>query len=237
MLSLREISHSRWVQQSVGAIAAAYLRFVRRTNRMVIEPADVYERLGPRTPLIIAFWHGQHFMVPFVQRPGFSGKVLISMHRDGEMQAAAVERLGIGTVRGSGSHDGDFRRRGGVTAFKEMVDTLASGFNMALTADVPKVSRVAGLGIIMLAKISGRPIVPIGVTTSRAIQFNNWDHSTIGLPFGRCAIVAGEPLSVPAQADEEQMRSLRAELEERIERATLRANELVGRKDAGAKHG
>ncbi len=218
-------------------MAAAYLRFVRRTNRIVLEPADVYERLGPGMPLIVAFWHGQHFMVPFVQRPGFAGKVLISMHRDGEMQAVAVERLGIGTVRGSGSHDGDFRRRGGVTAFKEMVDTLASGINMALTADVPKVSRVAGLGIIMLAKISGRPIVPIGVTTSRAIQFDNWDHSTIGLPFGRCAIVAGEPLSVPAQADEELMRSLRAELEDRIETVTRRAHELVGRKDAGAKHG
>ncbi len=89
----------------------------------------------------------------------------------------------------------------------------------------------------MLAKISGRPIVPIGVTTSRAIQFDNWDHSTIGLPFGRCAIVAGEPLSVPAQADEELMRSLRAELEDRIETVTRRAHELVGRKDAGAKHG
>jgi hypothetical protein len=237
MLSFRKLTQSAWIQQSVGTIAAAYLRLVRGTNSVVIEPADAYERFGSGTPLIIAFWHGQHFMVPFIQRPGFRGKVLISMHRDGEMQAAAVERLGIGTVRGSGSHDRDFRRKGGVTAFKEMVDTLASGVNMALTADVPKVSRVAGLGIIMLAKQSGRPIVPVGVTTSRAIQFNNWDHSTIGLPFGRCAIVAGEPLSVPARADDDLMRSLRAELEDRIEKATLRAYELVGRKDAGAKHG
>lgn len=237
MPQLRNLMRSTWVQNTAGALAAGYLRLVRRTNRMIFEPADAYERFVPQTPVIIAFWHGQHFMVPFIYRQGFRAKVLISMHRDGELQANAVERLGIGTVRGSGSHERDFRRKGGVGAFKEMVATLNSGINMALTADVPKVSRVAGLGIIMLARQSGRPIVPVGVTTSRAIQFDNWDHSTMGLPFGRCAIVAGEMLTVPSDANEDLMESLRAELETRIEKATRRAYEIVGRTDAGAKHG
>lgn len=237
MFSLRDISRSPRFQKAAGALAAAYLRLVRRTNRITFEPVDVYERYGAMSPVIVAFWHGQHFMVPFVQRPDFNGKVLISRHRDGEMQAIAVERLGIGTIRGSGDHGGDFRRKGGVSAFREMVDALDAGFNMALTADIPKVSRVAGMGIILLAKQSGRPIVPLGVTTSRAIQFDNWDHSTLGLPFGRCAIVAGEPLTIASDASNELMETLRLELENRIEKVTLRAYELVGRKDAGAKHG
>ena len=48
-----------------------------------------------------------------------------------------------------------FNRKGGVGAFKEMVQALADGYNVASTADVPKRSRVAGLGIIMLARESG----------------------------------------------------------------------------------
>ena len=41
-------------------------------------------------------------------------KVLISRHRDGEINAVAAERLGIGTIRGSGTHGPDFAKKGGV---------------------------------------------------------------------------------------------------------------------------
>ena len=40
---------------------------------------------------------------------------------------------------------------------------LESGSSVALTADVPKRARVAGMGIVTLAKLSGRPIVPTAV--------------------------------------------------------------------------
>src|SRR5256885_11956944 len=60
---------------------------------------------------------------------------------------------------GSGDHGGAFHRKGGVGAFREMVQALAEGWNIATTADVPKRARVAGLGVIMLARDSGRPIL------------------------------------------------------------------------------
>ncbi len=103
----------------------------------------------------------------------------------------AAERLGIATIRGSGDHGGAFHRKGGVGAFKEMVRVLERGINMALTADVPKRSRVAGMGIIMLARESGRPIMPFAMATSRYVQLNNWDRTTINLPFGRGVLVGG----------------------------------------------
>ena len=103
-------------------------------------------------PVIIAMWHGQHFMAPFIKRDDerHRAKVLISRHRDGEINALAAERLGIGTIRGSGAHNGEFHRKGGVAAFTEMLEALEEGYNVALTADVPKVARVAGLGIVKL---------------------------------------------------------------------------------------
>ena len=85
-------------------------------------------------------------------------KVIISRHRDGEINAIAAERLGIGTIRGSGSHSGDFFRKGGPRAFRAMLEALEQGYNVASTADVPKVSRIASLGIVKLAAASGRPI-------------------------------------------------------------------------------
>ncbi len=84
--------------------------------------------------------------------------MLVSRHRDGEINAIAAERLGIGTIRGSGNHGSGFVHKGGVAAFQAMLDALNEGYSVALSADVPKVSRVAGLGIIKLAQMSGRPI-------------------------------------------------------------------------------
>src|SRR5580693_10173161 len=103
MLSSRSIARSPAVQKMMGLAAAVYLRLVWRTNRLFLEPANLYEWVEPHLPIIVAMWHGQHFMVPFLSR-GHRVKVLISRHRDGEINAYAAQRLGIGTVRGSGDH-------------------------------------------------------------------------------------------------------------------------------------
>jgi len=101
-------------------------------------------------------------MTPFIKtKDSHRAKVLISRHRDGEFNAIAAERLGIETIRGSGDHGGAFNRKGGVGAFKEMVRALQEDCNIATTADVPKRARVAGLGVIMLARESGRRSCPL----------------------------------------------------------------------------
>jgi lysophospholipid acyltransferase (LPLAT)-like uncharacterized protein len=71
----------------------------------------------------------------------------------------------LGTIRGWGSLGDGFVRKGGVGAFREMLTALDKGYNIALTADVPKVARVAGLGIVKLAGASGRPIYPMAIAT------------------------------------------------------------------------
>src|SRR4051794_41983720 len=96
---------SSWFQHAAGFLAAEFLRFVWVTNRFSYHPPDVYERVEPQQPAIFAFWHGQHFMTPFIKtKESHRGKVLISQHRDGEYNAIAAEWLGIGTIRGSGDH-------------------------------------------------------------------------------------------------------------------------------------
>src|SRR5690606_13514750 len=124
--------------------------------------------------------------------------------------------------------------KGGVSAFREMVRTLEDKCNVALTADVPKRSRVAGLGIIMLARESGRPIMPFAMATSRFIQLKNWDRTTINLPFGRGVLIGGDPIHVPPDADQAMMEVLRLQLEATLNDVTRRAYVALGRPDGDA---
>src|SRR5215468_2873873 len=182
---VKRLVGSRPFQKTTGVVAAEYLRLVWNTTRFVFEPDGIYDQVDRDAPVIIAMWHGQHFLTPFVRRAQDRAKVLVSRHRDGEINALAVERLGIGAIRGSGHHGGGFIGKGGVSAFKEMLSALEQGYNVALTADIPKVARVAGLGIVKLASASGRPIYPIAIATRRRVELNNWDRTAVNLPFGR----------------------------------------------------
>jgi hypothetical protein len=229
----RNLLRSNWLQHVVGFLAAEFLRLVWLTNKFSYDPADVYAVVEPQMPAIFAFWHGQHFMTPFIKtKQTHRAKVLISRHRDGEFNAIAAERLGIATIRGSGDHGGGFHRKGGVGAFREMLQALSENWNVATTADVPKRSRTAGLGIIMLARESGRPIMPFAMVTSRFIRLKNWDSTTINLPFGRGAVVGIKPVVVPPDADAETMENLRLQVEIYLNEATRRAYAMVGRPEA-----
>jgi lysophospholipid acyltransferase (LPLAT)-like uncharacterized protein len=233
MFSSRQIAQSPAVQKAIGILAAEFLRVVWWTNRLVLEPADFYERIEPELPVIVGFWHGQHFLTPFFSR-GHKVKVLISRHRDGEINAVAARRLGVEPIRGSGDHGRRFDLKGGVAAFKTMLTALQDGYNVALTADVPKVSQVAGPGIIMLGRLSGRPIYPAAVATSRRVTLKNWDRSAVNLPFGTVAIVVGDPVKVPNDADEAMLEQCRLAVEQGLQRVTARAYAIV---DGKVRHG
>lgn len=229
MALLKNAAQSAFIQKAVGVCAAEYLRFVWKTSAFVVEPEDLHQQFVRDTPFIATMWHGQHFMMPFLRRPPLEGKVLISRHRDGAMNAIAAERLGIGVIRGSGDHGRQFDRKGGVGAFKTMLSALREGYNMAVTADVPKVARVAGRGIVMLARTSGRPIYPVSVATSRRIELDNWDRSAINLPFSRGAIVVGDAICVPGDADDVELELYRQKVEAALNEVTERAYAIVDR--------
>ncbi|MET0278913.1 MAG: lysophospholipid acyltransferase family protein [Pseudorhodoplanes sp.] len=237
MLSSRRLARTRWVQKTVGILAAEYLRFVHLTSRSVTVPGDIYERAGSDLPVIIAMWHGQHFMAPFIKRAGHKAKTLISRHRDGEMNAIAAEWLGVETIRGSGDHGDGFYRKGGVGAYLQMLEALAEGYNVALTADVPKVSRVVGPGIIRLARDSGRGIYPLALASSRRKVVDNWDRSTINLPFSRIVGVVGDPIRVAADADSDTLEAARVALENTLNEITERAYAIADGKRGDERGG
>ena len=112
---------------------------------------------------------------------------------------------------------------------REMIATLEQGINIALTADVPKISRVAGLGVVTLARYSGRPIYPIAIATSRRVTAPSWDKASVDLPFGKGGAVAGDPIRVSKDADEHELEVARKLVQARLNEVTMRAEALAAR--------
>ena len=230
---LKAIGRSRIVQESAGFLLATYLRLVRATNRFVVEPAGFLDDMAPQLPVITAMWHGQHFMIHYAWPKGARVAALISRHGDGEINAIVLRHLGVIPIRGSGGKAGKMHRKGAYAATREMLRRLEAGTTLVLTADVPKVSRVAGLGIVTLAQHSGRPIYPIAVVTSRRFDFRSWDRASLGKPFGRGAMVLGDPVHVAKDADAAALAAARLAVEAGLNRVHARAYALIGAVDPG----
>src|SRR5205809_3376105 len=56
--------------------------------------------------------------ISFVRR-GHRAKVLVSRHRDGEINAIVAEYFGVGTIRGSGAHGREVQRKRGIARSEE----------------------------------------------------------------------------------------------------------------------
>lgn len=230
---LKALGRSKAVLETAGLLVSGYLRLVRATNRFVLDPPGFLDTVRCENPYIVAMWHGQHLMVPYIRRywpPDMGMAALVSRSNDGELNARILRRFRVGQIRGSGGKRtaAKILSRGGSVALRELARQLAKGTCVAMTADIPKVARRAGPGIVMLAKISGRPIYPIAVVTSRRFDFGSWDRASIGKPFGRGAMVLGDPIRVPRDSDAATLEAARVAVEEGLNAVHARAYALVG---------
>ena len=237
-MSRRKKAWKRWrkrlreqpvLRAGLARLLVGYLRLVHRTNPLVrgsVDPRSVMTG----EPVIVALWHGRHFMVPLVSPPDVPVTALISRSGDAELNAAVLERMGIETVRGSGGRERAKRRpKGGAGAFLGLLRALRDGRTVVVIADPQGSARQAGEGVVRLARASGRPIVPVAYASTRVRLFERaWDRAALNLPFGRAAVIAGEPIRVPRDADEEAVDAARRALTRGLDAATLRAGALCG---------
>lgn len=224
------LARSRMAKAILVNLTASVVRLVNATNRTAAGSDSIEEAVRLHTPAIAAIWHGQHLLAPAINPRGNKMVALFSRSADAEINARVAEKLGFGVVRGSGGRGGVHNTdKGGARALIALKKTLDTGTNVAMIADIPHgTPREAGLGIVTLAKVSGRPIVPVAVTTSRRkVLENTWDKTTINLPFGRKALVIGEPIHVAGDATPQEMEEKRRAVTASLNEATLRACRLA----------
>jgi 3-deoxy-D-manno-octulosonic-acid transferase len=211
-----------------GAVLARYIRFVYRSSRQTPDMTERLEDHHHHHPCIIAMWHGQFMMLPLIKPPGTPADVMLARHADAEIMAATLRHFDMELIRGAGAggRKGD---RGGQHAFRAAVEALRNGRSVAMTADVPPgPPRKAGLGIVLVARMAGRPILPVAIATSRYVALNTWSRLTINLPFARVGFAVGEPISVPRTASGRELETLRQAVEDSLNAATIKAYARAG---------
>jgi lysophospholipid acyltransferase (LPLAT)-like uncharacterized protein len=225
------LAKSRFAKSAIASIIAQGLRFVRLTNPLVKGSVNLLgDTYADIEPAIVALWHGQHLMAPVFYPRGSRLAAMVSRSADAELNAIVLAKFGIEIVRGSGGRQGGYDSdKGGAKALVALKKALDRGTNVCMFADIPHgTPRDSGLGIILLAKLSGRPILPVAFTTSRRkVLEKSWDKTTINLPFGRGSTVAGAPIFVPKGADGAEMERKRQELTDALNAATGQAYRMV----------
>jgi lysophospholipid acyltransferase (LPLAT)-like uncharacterized protein len=167
---------------------------------------------------IFALWHNRlGIAMEFWRRgqiwqPNARLAALISASRDGGLLAQTFSNFGVLPIRGSSS-------RRGPQALIELVRVLRQGYHVAITPDGPRGPKyIVQPGIISLAQVSGRPIIPVGAKISSKLQLRSWDQFQVPLPLSRCELLYGQPIRVPREASEAEREQARADLETELRR-------------------
>jgi lysophospholipid acyltransferase (LPLAT)-like uncharacterized protein len=207
-----------WLVEHVGVRLISLYSLTFRFTFIGTEHPEGIFRQG--TNVIYAFWHGTMFPLIHSHRR-HNACILVSQHRDGEIIARIVEKLGYTTARGSST-------RGGGKAMLQLKESLAKRCNYAFTPDGPNGPyHKAKPGVIFFAQASGLPIIPIGIAAARQHFFGSWDRFLLPLPFSRVIIAYGEPWYITGEVKDADLDRHCLKLEEKICGLTRQAENLT----------
>lgn len=224
------LANSPVVRSMIVWLITQFFRLVNATNPRLAGSSDVEDMKRGGEPFIAVAWHGQHLMAPFLMPRNVRFVAMFSRSEDAELNARVAERFGVEIIRGSGGRDrAKGTEKGGARALLALKKALKDGKTAAMIADIPHgTPRQSGIGVVLLAKLSGRPILPICYLTSRRkILEKSWDKTTIPLPFGKSGLIVGDPIFVPQDADDAMLEAKRVELTDSLNANTLRVHQLV----------
>jgi 3-deoxy-D-manno-octulosonic-acid transferase len=211
----------RLVHAAVGSLLAKYIRFVGSSSRQQNDVAVRFDEHSHHHPCVVTMWHGQFLLLPLIKYPGFETDVMLARHGDAEILGSTLRNFGMHLIRGAGSAGRRRKDRGGTHAYRAAVQTLREGRSLAMTADVPGgEARQVGLGVVMVARQSGRPILPMAIATSRYVAFNTWSRMTLNLPWSDLGFAIGDAIHVPRDASSEDLEACRRAVEQSLNAVT-----------------
>lgn len=202
--------------ESVGALGRGLVSALFLTTRVERRGTEHFERFRREgTPVVFVFWHGQLLPLVHIHR-GEGIVVLVSEHDDGEYITRIIERNGFGTVRGSST-------RGATTGLRGLVRAARAGRDLALTPDGPRGPRGdLKPGALLVAQLTGLPIVPLAVGASRGWRLKSWDGFLVPGPLSKVEVEYLPPRFVPREASRDDLAALAREIGAGLNEATHR---------------
>ncbi|MEM6550508.1 MAG: lysophospholipid acyltransferase family protein [Planctomycetota bacterium] len=198
------------------------IRVLLWTMRYTRQPASDVAGIAPAGKgRIVVLFHGEHPTV----LGAYSGKnttVITSQSKDGELLTRILEGFGYDTVRGSST-------RGAVSALAALARKVKGGGDVVIAVDGPKGPRnEVKAGALLLAKLTGSPVVPVYGAPSRSWRFEkSWDRMRLPKPGAAVLTVLGDPVWVPRGVDDAELEALRLGLEEQMQRQQAAVDEAV----------
>ena len=225
----RELTPARMLVYRVAVVVAWWLvRFFWATCRIQCRPG--FERavvaVRESKSLIPVYWH-QHLLFGAralldLRDDGLKVGFLISASVDGTAPAMLVQRVGAYVIRGSSTHTG-------ARALRDYYETIVKQqISPAITPDGPRGPlHEFKPGAVMLAQLTGKPILPISIAASRTWRFRTWDRFELPLPFSRIAIAYGEPVRMPRGLDADSLARMQAEMGRKLQELQAEAREAL----------
>jgi lysophospholipid acyltransferase (LPLAT)-like uncharacterized protein len=221
----RRLSRGRLLLYRVAVALAWWIgRFFWSTCRIHAQPGleAAAAALRESHAVIPVYWH-QHMLFGVralfeLKAHGLKPGFLISPSVDGTAPAMLVARLGGHVIRGSSSHTG-------ARALRDFYETIVKQeISPAITPDGPKGPvHEFKPGPVMLAQLTGKPILPVSVAASHTIRFRTWDRFELPLPFSRVVIAYGEPVRMPRGIDPAALERLQGEMARRLQALQVEA--------------
>lgn len=228
----KRFMRSKPVQAAIGFILAAYMVLVKYTTRWTVERFDQIQPIIESGQGAIGLtWHSRFLMLNAAWKRGWQDPhILISLSRDGAVVAYTAKFLGLKTIRGSARKAGSNKAKGGSAALRGMMGVLEKNDVVVITPDGPRGPRQRlGNGALGLARISGVPVASITFAVRNRIQFNSWDRFVLPLPFGRGIIIWGTPVTIPADASDDDLEHYKKQIEDEMNAFLKDADTRLGR--------
>jgi len=204
--------HRRIQIPIIAAIVYTVIRTLGPTLRFEVLGRNAVEELwAAKQPCIWAFWH--RVIIPIAWYGRNRGIVVMNTTAfDGQWTRKVIEWLGFGTAQGSSS-------RGGLRGLTVMAKRIEEGVDCAFTIDGPRGPRyVAKVGPVLLARMTGAPIVLFHVGVERGTTFQKtWDHFLLPGLFTRAVIIGSKPIYVPTNASQETVQAKQLEMQRALE--------------------
>jgi lysophospholipid acyltransferase (LPLAT)-like uncharacterized protein len=199
------------------ALIAGAIRLLFKTCRFTVVGGEhLQEGLNLGVPGLCTTWHFAFPAMVYFFR-NLNAVLMVSRSRDGELITRILGHLGYQVARGSPG-------KGGAQALRTMLSYLGKGHHAGLIADGSQgPACVAQKGILLLARYSQGPLLPVSMAARPCWRFGSWDRTVLPKPFSHVVMALGPLIWVERNASSEELETVRRKLEESLNQLTLTA--------------
>ena len=210
--------------KAIGLACKLFIDFLFLFSRVETRGFGAVAHIIASRRYIFAIWHSRILLPAFWHRD-LNASILVSNSADGEIVAQMLHRYGHQTIRGSTG------KQGMRALMRQVIDMRRHGRPGVVTPDGPQGPRhQVHPGVVLLSQKTGFPIIPLAYSARKRKVFNSWDRFVLPLPWSKCAMVYGNPISFPEtrESDAKSLAINIKKVENELNRVTAIADAMCG---------